>query len=97
MKLSRFAVALLAAACAATASLPSRAAELLTNGSFEESEGGKVVGWSLPNHYRYEMRGGMNGTRGIAFENDGDKDFYAYPSQAVPFESGKRYELMYSA
>ena len=92
MKLSGFAIAA-TAACVATSSLPSRAAELLTNGSFEESKGGKVVGWSLPKYYRYEMRGGMNGTRGIAFENEGDKEFYAYPSQAVPFESGKRYEF----
>ena len=71
----------------------SPAAELLTNGSFEDEANGKVAGWSLPKHYRLESRGGMNGTRGVAFENDGDKDFYAYPSQAVPFETGKRYEF----
>ena len=77
-----------AAACGVVSA--SSAAELLTNGSFEDEATGKVAGWSLPKHYRLESRGGMNGTRGVAFENDGDKDFYAYPSQAVPFETGKR-------
>ena len=46
MKLSRFAVALWVTACVATASLPSRAAELLTNGSFEDVKDGATVGWN---------------------------------------------------
>ena len=77
--------------CAVAA--PSSAAELLTNGSFEEVKDGKPVGWRLPRHYRFEGRGGMNGTHGIAFEKAGDDGFHSYPSQAVPFEPGKRYEF----
>ena len=77
--------------CAVAA--PSSAAELLTNGSFEEVKDGKPVGWRLPRHYRFEGRGGMNGTHGLAFEKAGDDGFHSYPSQAVPFEPGKRYEF----
>ncbi len=82
-----------AALAAFSGALCSAAAELLTNGSFEEVERGKTAGWSAPAHYRFEDRVGMNGTRGVAFENVGDREFYAYPSQAVPFEAGKRYEF----
>ena len=81
-----------AAACVATASLPSRAAELLTNGSFEDVKGGKTVGWTLPEHYVFADGIGMNGTRGIVFENRDDKTFYKYPSAQIAFEKGKRYE-----
>ena len=87
----RFAAVL--AACVTTALSPSRAVELLTNGSFEDVKAGKIDGWGLPKYYRFDERGGMNGTHGVAFENAGDKEFYSYPSQSVPFESGKRYEF----
>ena len=69
------------------------AAELLTNGSFEDVKDGRLVGWNLPQYYSCDARGGMNGTHGVAFENGGDKEFYSYPSQNVPFEPGKRYEF----
>ena len=69
------------------------AAELLTNGSFEDVKDGRLVGWNLPQYYSFDARGGMNGTHGVAFENGGDKEFYSYPSQNVPFEPGKRYEF----
>ena len=65
-----------AAACVATASLPSRAAELLTNGSFEDVKGGATVGWNVPEHYVFAEGVGMNGTRALVFENKDDKDFY---------------------
>ncbi len=73
----------LASACSAT--------ELLTNGSFEESKDGKIIGWGLPRYYRLDEHGGMNGTRGILFDNANDSKFYSFPSAAVPFEAGKRY------
>ena len=92
MKLSRFAVPLWTAACAATASLPSRAAELLTNGSFEDVKDGQTVGWNVPEHYAFAEGVGMNGTRALVFENGTDKEFYKYPSAPVAFEQGKRYE-----
>ena len=69
------------------------AAELLTNGSFEDVKDGKTVGWNVPKHWRFDDRVGFNGTRGAAFENMDDVDFYDYPRQAVPFEPGKRYEV----
>ena len=80
------------AACVATASLPSRAAELLTNGSFEDVKDGKTVGWNVPEHYAFADGVGMNGTRGILFENRDDRKYYRYPSAQIPFEKGKRYE-----
>ncbi len=80
------------AACVATASLPSRAAELLTNGSFEDVKGGQTVGWNVPEHYAFAEGVGMNGTRALVFENKDDKEFYKYPSAQIAFEKGKRYE-----
>ena len=80
-----------AAACAA-ASLPLRAAELLTNVSFEEVKDGATVGWDVPEHYAFAEGVGMNGTRALVFENRYDRDFYKYPSAQVAFEKGKRYE-----
>ena len=81
-----------AAACVATVSLPSRAAELLTNGSFEDVKDGATVGWNVPKHYAFAEGVGMNGTRALVFENRDDKDFYKYPSAQIAFEKGKRYE-----
>ena len=81
-----------AAACVATATLPSQAAELLTNGSFEDVKGGATVGWNVPEHYAFAEGVGMNGTRALVFENRGDKDFYKYPSAQTAFKKGKRYE-----
>ena len=81
-----------AAACVAAVSLPSRAAELLTNGSFEDVKGGATVGWNVPKHYAFAEGVGMNGTRALVFENRDDKDFYKYPSAQIAFEKGKRYE-----
>jgi len=69
------------------------ATELLTNGSFEETKDGRTVGWSLPKYYRFEEHGGMNGTRGVAFSNTDDGNFYSFPSAAVPFAPGKRYDF----
>ena len=80
------------AACAATAPSPARAAELLTNGSFEDVKDGATVGWTVPSHYAFADGVGMNGTRALAFENGDDKEFYKYPSAQIPFERGKRYE-----
>ena len=80
------------AACVATAPSPSLAAELLTNGSFEDVKDGKTVGWSVPEHYVFAEGVGMNGTRALVFENKDDKDFYKYPSAQIAFEKGKRYE-----
>ena len=68
------------------------AAELLVNGSFEDVKDGRTVGWSAPEHYAFADGVGMNGTRGLAFENKDDKNYYAYPSAQIPFEKGKRYE-----
>ena len=67
------------------------AEELLKNGSFEDVVDGRTPGWSVGRHWSFEAGCGMNGTRGLAFENTDEKDFYEYPSQAVPFETGKRY------
>ena len=80
------------AACVATAPSQSLAAELLTNGSFEDVKDGKTVGWSVPEHYVFAEGVGMNGTRALVFENKDDKDFYKYPSAQIAFEKGKRYE-----
>ena len=89
MKTSRiFAVAM--AACGIVPACP--AAELLTNGSFEDVKDDKTVGWNVPEHYAFADGVGMNGTRGIVFENKDDKTFYKYPSAQVAFERGKRYE-----
>ena len=68
------------------------AAELLTNGSFEDVKDGKTVGWNVPEHYAFAEGVGMNGTRALVFENRDDKDFYKYPSAPIAFEKGKRYE-----
>ena len=68
------------------------AAELLTNGSFEDVKDGQTVGWNVPEHYVFADGVGMNGTRALVFENKDDKDFYKYPSAPIAFEKGKRYE-----
>ena len=89
MKASRF----FAAAMAAWGlQLSCPAAELLTNGSFEDVKDGQTVGWNVPEHYVFADGVGMNGTRALVFENKDDKDFYKYPSAPVAFEKGKRYE-----
>ena len=92
MKWLQFIAVAATAACAATASLPSCAAELLTNGSFEDVKDGQTVGWNVPEHYAFAEGVGMNGTRALVFENRDDKDFYKYPSAPIAFEKGKRYE-----
>ena len=68
------------------------AAELLTNGSFEDVKDGQTVGWNVPEHYAFADGVGMNGTRALVFENRDDKEFYKYPSAQIAFEKGKRYE-----
>ena len=68
------------------------AAELLANGSFEAGGGGAATGWSLPARWRVENGVGMNGTRGVVFENEDAPDDYQFPSAPVPFEAGMRYE-----
>ena len=68
------------------------AAELLTNGSFEDVKDGQTVGWNVPEHYAFAEGVGMNGTRALVFENRDDKEFYKYPSAQIAFEKGKRYE-----
>ena len=73
----------------------SRAGELLANGSFEAGGEGVAAGWRLPAHWRVEDGAGMNGTRGIAFENLDDAGYYNFPLAPIPFEEGMRYE--YSA
>ena len=67
--------------------------ELLRNGSFEDVCDGKTVGWQIGRHWRFADGCGMNGTRGLAFENLDEKDFYEYPSQGVAFEKGTRYQF----
>ena len=84
MKKSRiFAAALVA--CGFVSTCP--AAELLTNGSFEDVKDGKTVGWNVPEHYAFADGVGMNGTRALVFENRDDKEFYKYPSER--FLSGR--------
>ncbi len=69
------------------------AVALVGNGSFEDVDSsGRVIGWSVPKHFRFEKGCGMNGTVGLAYDNASDASFYKYPSAAVPFENGKRYE-----
>ena len=82
-------VAAFAASCGVVAR---PAAELLVNGSFEDVKDGKTVGWNVPEHYAFADGVGMNGTRGILFENRDDRKYYRYPSAQIPFEKGKRYE-----
>ena len=67
--------------------------DLIRNGSFEEVKDGKAVGWPAAKHYAVAERGGMNGTRGIAYENSDEKDFRALLTQNVKFEHGKRYRF----
>ena len=68
------------------------AVELLPNGSFEEGTGNGAAGWSMPTRWRAAKNAGMNGSRGIAFENADDRSYYKFPSASVPLEAGKRYE-----
>ena len=89
MKKSCFFAAALVA-CGFVSTCP--AAELLTNGSFEDVKDGKTVGWNVPEHYAFADGVGMNGTRALVFENRDDKEFYKYPSAQIAFEKGKRYE-----
>ena len=89
MKTVRF-LAVALAACGVVSACP--AAELLTNGSFEDVKDGKTVGWNVPEHYAFADGVGMNGTRALVFENKDDKEFYKYPSAQIAFEKGKRYE-----
>ena len=70
-------VAAFAASCGVVAR---PAAELLVNGSFEDVKDGKTVGWNVPEHYAFADGVGMNGTRGILFENRDDRKYYRYPS-----------------
>ncbi len=67
--------------------------DVIVNGSFEETKDGKVVGWPVPRHYSLSERDGMNGTRGIAYENHDEKGYKALISQNVRFEPGKRYRF----
>lgn len=66
--------------------------ELLRNGSFEEGAKDSADSWGKVKYYRVEKGAGMNGTRGLVFENHDDKDFYRYPSQKVEFKTGQRYQ-----
>ena len=66
--------------------------ELVANGSFEDGDEGVAAGWRLPERWRVEEGAGMNGTRGVAFENLDDADYYKFPSAPVPFAEGMRYE-----
>ena len=68
-------------------------ADLIRNGSFEEVKDGNAVGWPAAKHYAVAERGGMNGTRGIVYENSDEKDFRALLTQNVKFEHGKRYRF----
>ena len=91
MKTVSFAATLaaFAAASAAFGGLsPKASEELIRNGSFEEVEDGRAVGWPVAKHYSVAERGGMNGTRGIVFENDNERDFRALLTQNVKFEHG---------
>ena len=81
-----------AAADATSASLPCNK-ELIRNGSFEEVRDGAAVGWPTARHYSVSERGGMNGTRGIVYENFDEKDYKALLTQNVEFEHGKRYRF----
>jgi len=65
--------------------------ELIRNGSFEEIKDGKAVGWPSARHYTYADRAGMNGTRGVAYDNTTEKDYRALLTQDVPFKHGQRY------
>ena len=84
-----------AAAPAAPDAVGVAAGPLLSNGSFEAGAGGAADGWSFPAHWRVEDGAGMNGTRGVAFENADDSGFDKFPVSPVPFAEGARYE--YSA
>ncbi len=65
---------------------------LVQNGSFETVENGKPVGWELPPLYRVVDREGMNGTRGVLFENVSDRKSHGFPKMKLPLEAGKCYE-----
>ena len=67
--------------------------ELIRNGSFEEAANGNAVGWPTARHYAVSERGGMNGTRGMAYENFDEKGYRALLTQNVKFEHGKRYRF----
>ena len=67
--------------------------ELIRNGSFEEIKDGKAVGWPSARHYTYADRAGMNGTRGVAYDNTTEKDYRALLTQDVPFKHGQRYRF----
>lgn len=67
------------------------AAEFVANGSFESVQDGKLVGWELPAHYRIAEHEGMNGTRGVVYENTTDAEYYSFPAVKVDLEPGKRY------
>ena len=85
-------IAVCAAFLAAAGGMSSSAAEMLRNGSFEDVANGRTVGWDVGRHWQFAKACGMNGTRGLAFENLDEKDFHEYPSQPVAFEAGKRYQ-----
>ena len=67
--------------------------ELIRNGSFEEMKDGKAVGWPSARHYACCDRAGMNGTRGIAYDNATEKNYRALLTQDVPFRHGQRYRF----
>ena len=70
-----------------------RPEELIRNGSFEDVVDGKAAGWPSARHYSVTERGGMNGTRGIVYENLDEKDYRALLTQNVKFEHGRRYRF----
>ncbi|MBO5940124.1 MAG: metallophosphoesterase [Kiritimatiellae bacterium] len=65
--------------------------ELVRNGSFEEVEDGKAVGWPSAKYYNYAARSGMNGTGGVIYDNTSEKNYRALITQDVPFRHGQRY------
>lgn len=70
------------------------AGERVRNGSFEElSEQGRTAHWGVGNHYRISDRVGMNGTRGMAYVNESDKNYYEPIGQTLKLEPGTRWRV----
>ena len=71
-------------------------AAIVVNGDFENGAGADMPGWNLGKSsqkvWRIEPGAGLNGNRGLVWENS-DPELYVYPKQEVKLEPGKRYRI----
>ena len=68
-------------------------AELVKNGGFDTGGAGQADSWWLPPHFRIEDNGGLNGNRGLAWENADPKMNGEWVDQRIKVRPGVAYRM----